>query len=199
MTGTKWLIIIFSISILFFVFSFFLFYNQTDIFKFPFHVEVWGTFSDWTMVVVTSISAYYLIRTFREQKKLSNLEFERYLDTIHPELSYTYIESENQISFSFKKNPAYNIGFIPPATASKANELLKSKSFKIIPSMHDSTFKISIIDESDNEGVIFYLWYADKLNNYYEIEIIGSDKKNYLIWRKEKIAKLPYQILPKYL
>ncbi|SMC52727.1 hypothetical protein [Pedobacter nyackensis] len=47
---------------------------NTDLFKFPFISEVWGTSSDWVMVLVTGITAYFLWRTLRSQTTVQNLQ-----------------------------------------------------------------------------------------------------------------------------
>jgi hypothetical protein len=40
----------------------------------PFQADVWGTFSDWIMIIVTGITAYYLYRTLQSQKEVSILQ-----------------------------------------------------------------------------------------------------------------------------
>ena len=40
-----------------------------DIFNFPFLSEIWGTVSDWVMIMVTGITAYFLYKTLYAQKK----------------------------------------------------------------------------------------------------------------------------------
>jgi len=51
----------------------------------PFAAEVWGTVSDWAMVAVTALTAYFLVKTFRSQQKvqilqqdITDIEKERY-------------------------------------------------------------------------------------------------------------------------
>lgn len=58
---------------------------QSELFNYPFQANVWGTFSDWVMVIVTALTAVYLIKTFRSQKevqllqiKATTIENERY-------------------------------------------------------------------------------------------------------------------------
>lgn len=60
----------------------------STLYIFPFEAAVWGTFSDWTMVIVTSFTVYFLIRSFvaqaesnriqhqtlREQQKITEIE-----------------------------------------------------------------------------------------------------------------------------
>ena len=45
-----------------------------DIFQFPFHADVWGTVSDWVMVTVTAITAYFLYNTLKSQKEVQHVQ-----------------------------------------------------------------------------------------------------------------------------
>lgn len=45
-----------------------------DIFKFPFHSNIWGTVSDWVMIIVTTITAYFLWRTLKSQKEVQQTQ-----------------------------------------------------------------------------------------------------------------------------
>lgn len=40
----------------------------------PFNAEVWGTVSDWAMVAVTALTAYFLVKTFSSQQKVQMLQ-----------------------------------------------------------------------------------------------------------------------------
>jgi hypothetical protein len=42
-----------------------------DLFHFPFLADVWGTFSDWTMVFVTAVTARYIYKTFKAQLQVT--------------------------------------------------------------------------------------------------------------------------------
>lgn len=48
--------------------------DKSDLFKYPFHSEVWGSVSDWTMVFVTGFTAYYLIKSFKAQVINNNIQ-----------------------------------------------------------------------------------------------------------------------------
>jgi len=57
---------------------------------------VWGTVSDWTMVLITGITAYYLYRTLQSQKdvqetqtRLFEIESIRFRESIKPLLEYS--------------------------------------------------------------------------------------------------------------
>ena len=103
--------------LLLFIISFFIFYNKYDLFRFPFESEVWGNAADWTMVIVTIITAVYLIDTFQEQKRATciqqksldaqnhtnKLEYKKYLDSNMPILSLSSIEYSSSINVSETK------------------------------------------------------------------------------------------------
>lgn len=46
-------------------------FPQSEYLKVPFTPDAWGNLADWTMVLVTSFTAYYLVKTFREQKNIN--------------------------------------------------------------------------------------------------------------------------------
>lgn len=47
---------------------------KNDLFQFPFRSEVWGTAADWTMVVVTAVTLWYLVKTLRSQLQVQKLQ-----------------------------------------------------------------------------------------------------------------------------
>ncbi|MGM9478932.1 hypothetical protein ACS5PU_21090 [Pedobacter sp. GSP4] len=49
-----------------------------------FNSNTWGTVSDWAMVIVTMLTAFYLIRTFNAQYEIKKIELWKYLETIKP-------------------------------------------------------------------------------------------------------------------
>ncbi|GAA4100427.1 hypothetical protein [Mucilaginibacter panaciglaebae] len=58
--------------------------------------EVWGTVSDWFMVAVTSVTAFYLYKTLRSQQEVQKTQNElftieniRFKESIKPILKYT--------------------------------------------------------------------------------------------------------------
>ena len=83
----KKLIRIAGIAILLFVAAFIIFYDRYDLFRLPFDAGVWGTASDWMMVMVTFFTAMYLVWTFREQKKSNDIQIKKHLDSILPKFS----------------------------------------------------------------------------------------------------------------
>ena len=64
-------------------------------FIFPFPAEVWGTVSDWFMVGVTGLTAFYLYKTLksqqevqRTQNELYKIESIRFKESVKPVLKY---------------------------------------------------------------------------------------------------------------
>lgn len=54
---------------------------------FPFYVEIWGTVSDWIMIFVTAFTAIYLVKTFKQQNKVLEIERYRFTMSIRPSFS----------------------------------------------------------------------------------------------------------------
>ena len=63
---------------------------------FQFISEVWGTVSDWVMIGVTSLTAFYLYRTLKSQQEVQRTQNElykiekiRFNESIKPKLNYS--------------------------------------------------------------------------------------------------------------
>ena len=54
---------------------------------FQFDVEIWGTVSDWIMIFVTAFTAIYLVKTFKQQNKVLEIERYRFTMSIRPSFS----------------------------------------------------------------------------------------------------------------
>lgn len=72
-----------------------------DIFKFPFLSEVWGTVSDWVMIIVTGVTAYLLYKTLNAQKEVQlvqnrflEIEQIRIRQDFKPDLKYSRLEDQ---------------------------------------------------------------------------------------------------------
>jgi len=67
----------------------------------PFSSDVWGTVSDWAMVIVTGSTLFYIIRTFKSQYEVqklqqqsTNIENEKFRIHITPVFELLLIKSE---------------------------------------------------------------------------------------------------------
>ncbi|NHE57945.1 hypothetical protein [Cyclobacterium plantarum] len=79
------ILLLVGIPLFLFLFISIFFKSHSNIWVFPFNVEIWGTVSDWFMVWVTAITAIYLIKTFKEQQRLTEIENYDYKEKIKPE------------------------------------------------------------------------------------------------------------------
>ncbi|HTB52342.1 MAG TPA: hypothetical protein VK718_06165 [Ferruginibacter sp.] len=68
-----------------------------------FDTKIWGTVSDWVMVCVTTVTAFYLYRTLKSQKEVQQIQYElfkiesiRFKESIKP--IFKYSASERQFS-----------------------------------------------------------------------------------------------------
>ncbi|SKC06479.1 hypothetical protein SAMN05660841_03965 [Sphingobacterium nematocida] len=87
-------------------------FPESEYLKVPFTPDAWGNVADWTMVIITIITAIYLIKTFKSQREQieiqrkeiednnSNTEFSRILD-----LMYRQVEVSNQKYNDVTKHP----------------------------------------------------------------------------------------------
>jgi Ca2+/Na+ antiporter len=115
-----------------------------------FDPEIWGTVSDWLMVAVTTLTAYYLYKTLKSQKevqttqnKLFEIETVRFRESIKPVLKYKI--SENIITPGEKENS-------------------RVYTIEIINETHNTAFEISV-DHSEMEGVNRIAWAPQKQNH----------------------------------
>ena len=60
----------------------------------PFDAQVWGTFSDWILIIVTGLTVIYLIRTFHSQQELKRIEIKRYIESIKPNIVISILEPD---------------------------------------------------------------------------------------------------------
>lgn len=58
--------------------------NFGQLTEYPFNAQVWGNASDVAMVIVTAVTAWFLIKTFREQQKITRIEEYNHFERIKP-------------------------------------------------------------------------------------------------------------------
>jgi len=95
------LVIVFVIT---FIICFYFLYGKYDLFRFPFNAEVWGNASDWTMVLVTLITAIYLVKTFTAQKNANDLSNKIYIRGIMPYFTVSIVKEEDRFYLELKAN-----------------------------------------------------------------------------------------------
>lgn len=97
-----------------FVILFIIYYDTNDLFRLPFNSNVWGTASDWMMVVVTIITAIYLIKTFKQQKLATDIALSNHRRLIMPRLSINTFQIKELndrlwLGVNVNDNDLYNI------------------------------------------------------------------------------------------
>ncbi|MCX2473550.1 hypothetical protein OQZ33_04315 [Pedobacter sp. MC2016-05] len=83
----------------------------------PFYSPVWGTVSDWTMVIVTTLTVIYLIKTFKAQSKSIKIQDK----TLESQLQVQTIQSE-QFKLEKRKHAYYTMPIFKCEVASYASD-----------------------------------------------------------------------------
>lgn len=108
----KVLCIFLSLIIVLFVFSFTVFYGKSDLFKFPFDVDIWGTVSDWAIVFLTFTSGLLILQTLKAQVNSNRISQDNFRQSILPNFHISdeiYAdEIGHYFTMSLKKNRALN-------------------------------------------------------------------------------------------
>ena len=76
--------------------------------------EVWGTLSDWAMVLITLITAIFLILNFYQQRQSNKIAFSQHRRAIMPKLSVEQITVfeitlNEHLRFTVEDNDIFNI------------------------------------------------------------------------------------------
>lgn len=71
--------------------------TEIQMFQFPYYAEIWGTVSDWIMIVVTALTAYYLYHTLESQNYVLDLERTKYKEANQPIFSCKFKDYSNDI------------------------------------------------------------------------------------------------------
>ncbi len=161
-----------------------------------FNVEIFGTVADWTMILVTAITAYFLYETLKSQKdvqkdqekinKLQTLEIRQKFKPIINFLPPRRFDDNFEFLLSVSNNPAFNVELF----SSKYYLLENSPSFNTLTHEGD-LFKVffeklditesftfgslripmSTLNEIDNQVIDFILRFEDEFGFKYEKEI----------------------------
>lgn len=84
--------------------------DNGDLFQYPFQAKVWGTVSDWAMVIVTGFTAYYLVKSFKAQVDNNNIQTKTLLEQQKLTIIEQYIHRERvKPSFSLRPFPKEKI------------------------------------------------------------------------------------------
>ena len=153
---------------------------------FLFDTNIWGNVSDWGMVLVTSVTAYYLYKTLRSQKevqktqtKLFEIESIRFRENIKPLLHYVVADVGIKFDFADKSKNIISVA-VTNETNSMASEITSEHSDKqiFIPIDFDTTRKHAVkgdkplffhfILESKIDSFVFVLTYQDIAGTKYK-------------------------------
>lgn len=181
------LAIIAGVASVIFVILFIIFYDTNDLFRLPFNSSVWGTASDWIMIVVTFFTAIYLVKTFREQQEITKIEQGRYLQEILPSPtieSHLLSSTEGETRILFKNNHAFNV-IIKNLSSSEGITFVK---FLPNMTMSGATFgpqmpvivRFTVEEGKDLQTIkmIFHMNFSDKIGTKYFQEFVGFPHKD---------------------
>ncbi|QBQ41099.1 hypothetical protein E2P86_08000 [Sphingobacterium psychroaquaticum] len=180
------------VILLLFCISFIVFYGKSDLFKFPFDSGVWGNAADWCMTVVTGFTAFYLVKTFREQRKTTEIEQSRFIAEIKPFVELK-IENNNLV-IMVRNNTAYNVVLINKSTRDVViRSLLEDQHFKYLPMgtslLIETFFKIP---SSPLTEFVITIFYSDKFGNNYKQDFMSFNGKNIISMDAESMEENPY-------
>ena len=166
--------------------------------SFYFDPEIWGTVSDWCIVLVTTITAYYLYRTLKSQMivqdtqtKLFEIEKIRFSESIKPILKFSLPKPEqniiaedpnksiNSIIVTNESNNNALDGSIKMISETKNIEILNDKIFEYFHLRKDEHFRLNFIlhDVNSKENLLILCFrYRDIANNKY-VQYINCDLK----------------------
>jgi hypothetical protein len=154
----------------------------------PFYAEVWGTVSDWLMLIVTTFTLYFLYKNLEAQKKALQTQIEvseveaknhaitdkQYLRSILPIITFEQIILEQMfeqyyINFKVYQNPAFSIQIIDKQDA-EYNRMPPVPSNLPI----GYSFNVGVTEEQKSEHnlrKLFTLLFSDVDGNTYTQEV----------------------------
>jgi len=163
-----------------------------ELFKYPFIPDVWGTVSDWVMVIVTIVTAIYLIKTFKSQKRVQeiqqkqfDLERARFAEGYKPIFEYLNVpKKESSIRSNLKKiikvkNLSKHLAKNVFISVKKGKEFIKEITSIIdIPMFgpnEEFTINFDLTNETENREIfeiVFEVKYEDIHKHIYPQEVI---------------------------
>lgn len=158
-----------------------------------FNPNIWGTVSDWGMVVITSVTAYYLYKTLQAQKevqitqsKLFEIENIRFRESIKPILKYsiseeiiTPEEKKNSIIYTIEVINETNNSALEISIDHRETENVKRVIFTR-PQNHlkngDNPYLVHFLIEDFTKSlnyILFSIYYKDVSGTKYQQGVIG--------------------------
>jgi len=191
---------IFLLALVLFIIVFFLFYDKYDLFRFPFEADVWGTASDWVMIFVTAITAFYLYQSLKSQReiqlmqqKVTKIEEYDYLMKIKPDFKISIdrctIKPKNlngpQVVnglaiLETENHTAINVKILIRTYINNELRTERDESFDYREPQYETALKIDEFeikrDGSDNFHITYNITYQDVDGNHYKKRIKVKNK-----------------------
>ncbi|QBQ41231.1 hypothetical protein E2P86_08695 [Sphingobacterium psychroaquaticum] len=156
------------------------------------HYAVWGNVADWCMTVITGFTAFYLVKTFREQRKTTEIEQSRFLQEIKPSLKVAFKNKE--LVLLVEKNGAYNVVIINKSDKDvEIKDLSNEAHFENIqtgvPLFLDRNFQFPANTES---ALGIEIYYSDRLGNNYKQTFIALHNKHVISMELVHVKESPF-------
>nr|WP_121269850.1 hypothetical protein [Pedobacter schmidteae] len=151
----------------------------------PFSAEVWGTFSDWMMVVVIAVTGFLIWLTFRSQTRVQKLqqisagiEQSRYESEIRPDVlaKWGFFRDEVHVSLTPVnreiRNLIYKTSQLPDYVID--NNKIEEINFNNYSVNHPIIFKYTYNLKTNIVNTLFsiHLVYQDEIGINYELIIL---------------------------
>lgn len=159
------------------------FYAFSDTSIRPFAADVWGTVSDWAMVVVTIVTAYFIWRTLnsqvavqKAQSEMLKIEMNRRIAEIKPSFSFVSLEESkfesDKLFLKLNKNDVYvanvHLSFtIFSSNVSGASQKKSLSNAEVQSNDLRFTFVKGKINLNYNSLIILGLEFEDELGTQY--------------------------------
>ena len=156
----------------------------------PFESDVWGTVSDWAMVIVTTLTAIFIYRTFREQLKVTKdqgellkIEQIKLREQFRTELDATggnVWDGVNTIWLNIKamNHHAYNVKIEKRGKSDFPLELLGEEIILLKKEVWVGIFKQVVNHEDLQNHYDILISYEDVNGKQYSQEITGKFVEN---------------------
>jgi hypothetical protein len=135
----------------------------------PFDPSVWGNVSDWFMVIVTILTAIYLIKTFDEQRLVTKIEQDNFRLRFLPKIKLTF--TENYLGLKIEDQPIkkYSIHFLSDNKFSFKDEWMANGNRNM--DLHVGHTHMIGFEDSNRPRLRPYetmtISFLDSQNNYY--------------------------------
>lgn len=140
--------------------------NFGQLTEYPFNAQVWGAASDWVMIFVTALTAIYLIRTFKEQKRSNDISENRDRREVMPIFDVKLLHEGtgwNQSGLSIKAILSQNSAFFLEILKGELITNISEHTANYLKIGDVITFKVDLkrwnsIKKDDKELALFFLY-----------------------------------------